>query len=306
LLFSLALASSLIHRPATELHPISTRQFIDINLTSFADYQNHKEVLPGTKPKPTLAKRIGSTANTSLPPAPPHKIAAAMAKQPSAMAPMARPLAEQSIHKAPAKKQSVAKNTETMFVVTEPLKAKEKLALPGAPPVGLPTVSKWKTMMSAKVTPKVAPTDSVQMEEVAPMKLMEVTDNDGDTGTEVWQAGGRTSGGKGARSPLAAYLKELHKRLKRAWSPPVTAKTGYTEVLFRVLKDGRLTVVKLAVSSGDNEVDQSAMNAVARSAPFSKLPDEYLPPYLDLRYKFNYTVDQLKEVQAASLSAISQ
>ena len=47
------------------------------------------------------------------------------------------------------------------------------------------------------------------------------------------------------------------------------------------------------------------MNAVARSAPFKPLPDEYLPQYLDLRYKFKYTVDEMKEIPGASLSSIA-
>jgi TonB family protein len=303
LLFSLTLAFLIFRNPCEQIHPISTRQFIDIKLTSFADYQDHKELLPSTEPKPTLAKRVGSTINTSLPTPSTSKSYQLTMRQPAASAENTTPSSTpRNLAKSPRLK--VEKSADPLFVVSQPPQANEKPPQRNVQMASFAEQSKWKTVVTARPT-RLASSEPLQIEEVAPMKLMEVTDNDGDAGNEVWQAGGRSSGGKGAHSPLANYLKELHKRLKRAWSPPIGTKTGCTEILFRLQRDGHLVVVKLAVSSGDNEADQSAMNAVARSAPFKPLPDEYLPQYLDLRYKFNYTVDEMKEIPGASLSSIA-
>src|SRR5262249_60732732 len=64
-----------------------------------------------------------------------------------------------------------------------------------------------------------ATTDESFMEEVAPPELVELVDNEGDSGVDVWQAGGRSTGGKGGHSELTLYLKEPNPRIKTAQSP---------------------------------------------------------------------------------------
>src|SRR5262249_8816145 len=77
------------------------------------------------------------------------------------------------------------------------------------------------------------PQVDMQLEEVAPLAMTEVKDNDGDNSVELWQDGGRSRGGTGATSSLAEYLKELHKKLKRTWSPP-PGPVRHIKVLFRL------------------------------------------------------------------------
>ena len=50
-----------------------------------------------------------------------------------------------------------------------------------------------------------APTD-LNLEEVAPLALTEVKDNDGDDSLELWQDGGRSNKGLGAATALTNYL----------------------------------------------------------------------------------------------------
>ncbi|MBI4533149.1 MAG: TonB C-terminal domain-containing protein, partial [Candidatus Melainabacteria bacterium] len=133
------------------------------------------------------------------------------------------------------------------------------------------------------------------MQEVDPPELVELMDNEGNHGIHVWQPGGRSSGGTGAASELAKYLKELHKRIKAAWLPP-RGQTRTTEILFRIRKTGDLVLVRVLHSSEDSQSDRQAIEAITASAPFSKLPPDCSLPYLDVKYTFNYSVDQLSEV----------
>jgi outer membrane biosynthesis protein TonB len=134
------------------------------------------------------------------------------------------------------------------------------------------------------------------LEEVAPPEMVELTDSEGETrATELYQSGGRSTGGTGAKSTLAAYLKELHHRIKRAWAPPA-GETRTAEILFRIKRTGKLVSIKLTQSSGNPESDDAAMVAVAGCSPFKTLPSDYPADYLDLLYTFNYTVDRLAEV----------
>jgi TonB family protein len=57
-------------------------------------------------------------------------------------------------------------------------------------------------------------------------------------------------------------------------------------VEFTVLKDGTLDSRKVVESSGDAELDRSGLDAVAKSAPFMAVPDEFSGEYLKLRCHF--------------------
>jgi TonB family protein len=135
------------------------------------------------------------------------------------------------------------------------------------------------------------------MEEVSPPELVELVDNEGDDGKDVWQPGGRSSGGRGARSELTAYLKELNRRVKRTWEPP-RGISRTAEVLFRVRRQGTLALLRLVRSSGDPEADEAALRAVAAALPFRALPPDYSGSYLDVKYTFNYLTDELTEIPA--------
>jgi TonB family protein len=133
------------------------------------------------------------------------------------------------------------------------------------------------------------------LEEVAPPEMMEITENQGDNGNDTYQPGGRSSGGTGKKTQLIGYLKELHRRIKHAWTPPAGEERS-AEILFRIRKNGTLASIKLVASSGDSDADASAMRAIAACSPFKSLPTDYPAAYLDLQYTFNYKVDELSEV----------
>jgi TonB family protein len=149
------------------------------------------------------------------------------------------------------------------------------------------------------VKPKVEATQPV-LEEVAPAQLLEMTEQN-DKASEVSQTGGHSRGGTGSQTLLVSYLRDVHRRIKHAWTPGVDDITGSAQIMFRIRKNGRLVSMKLMRSSGESDTDDSAMHAITACAPFKPLPAEFTADYLDLLYTFNYKVDQLSEVPHAEL-----
>jgi TonB family protein len=66
---------------------------------------------------------------------------------------------------------------------------------------------------------------------------------------------------------------------------PASGQKAFT-VEFTILKDGTLDSRKLAESSGDPELDRTGLDAIAKSAPFTAVPDEFSGEYLKLRCHF--------------------
>jgi TonB family protein len=133
------------------------------------------------------------------------------------------------------------------------------------------------------------------MEEVQPPELVEIVNNEGDQSFNLWQPGGNSTSGSGAHSELTNYLKELNRKIRRAWSPP-RGQSRRAEILFRIKRSGTLALLRVLRSSGDPQADEAALQAITASSPFGGLPADYKLSYIDVAYKFNYTVDQLSEV----------
>src|SRR5205823_2778325 len=99
----------------------------------------------------------------------------------------------------------------------------------------------------------------------------------------------------GANNDISDYLKDLHRRIKNAWSPP-RGQPRTARVLFRIKKDGGLSLIRITLSSGDPDTDQAAIQAV-RQAANRKLPEQFSAEFLDVQYTFSYNLDQIQEVQ---------
>jgi colicin import membrane protein len=333
--------------------PKTSRQVIDIELTSTADYSDQKEILPSTEPKPKLKKQTGDaqeiiSENEPNPAIQPRKSKSESATKNAAEASepaknrkvairnlqpnqelqrirSAQPLVKSQAHKkSELHQESQASQEETLdsaslaavqpaaprqpqHAVAQPAAPKQRQYVAAAPPKNFPWRQYAPNAFPAKpsdfkdrfvqVTASTSEAQPIEIEEVHPPQLMEVTDTDGETGAELWQAGGRSSGGKGAPSLLNSYLKEIHKKLKRAWMPPGD-RSSRAQILFRIRRDGSVAFLRLVKSSGDSEVDQSAIQAIRAAQPFGVLPKDYLPEALDVSYSFNFRADQLTEVTA--------
>ncbi len=85
-----------------------------------------------------------------------------------------------------------------------------------------------------------------------------------------------TKGGTSAamRNILSAYIQEIHRRAKSNWAVPVAAQNvDYaTKIEFKVDKNGRISGLRISVSSGNTEFDNSVMAAM-RSITLPPPPD---------------------------------
>jgi len=94
-----------------------------------------------------------------------------------------------------------------------------------------------------------------------------------------------------------AYIHSLYKSVKKSWfanmAPSVQlGQQGKNAVQFRVLRDGTVPedYLKLVYSSEKKDLDEASLQAVRKAAPFSRLPEKYSQPFIELRMTFSYNV----------------
>jgi len=96
------------------------------------------------------------------------------------------------------------------------------------------------------------------------------------------------------------YLAAVLKRVRMNWyslipqvaRAPVTKK-GKASIEFSIMKDGRVSNMKLTEPSGDASLDRAAWGGVTTSNPFPALPAEFSGQYILLRFHFYYNPGEL-------------
>lgn len=109
--------------------------------------------------------------------------------------------------------------------------------------------------------------------------------------------GNPDKGAKPGRPSLAAqkdvdfgpYMADLQRRIKRAWFPPKGNESKTVKVVFKVHRNGTMSNLRLARSSGLAIADQAALKAVKNAAPFRPLP-KGAPNDVDIQFTFDYNV----------------
>jgi hypothetical protein len=267
-------------------------QIVDIQLTSDKDFADRQSPLPGTKTEEVLHKRTADQQTKQ------QDVVGERAPSPVTEKPSVAAKSERQIRRAEREQPqpSLSRQPKPAFpMIISPERTPYAASNEGAaPPVVTPP-----QVQPRRIAQKSNPEPQAFMQEVKVADLVEVVENDGQKDqSAVFQAGGKSTGGKGANNDLSDYLKGLHKRIKHAWSPP-RGQSRVAKLLFRLKKDGALGFIKIVVSSGDNETDLAAIHAVSEAAG-RKLPDTFAGPNLDVEYTFNYSADQLQEVSPAN------
>lgn len=111
-------------------------------------------------------------------------------------------------------------------------------------------------------------------------------------------SGGGNPGGGGGRPGIDAikepdfgpYMRELQRRIKMNWDPPKGNESKRVVLLFKIAKDGRLLSCSVFKSSGLQNADAAALNAVKLAAPFRPLPPEFKGSNIDIQFTFDYNV----------------
>jgi periplasmic protein TonB len=91
---------------------------------------------------------------------------------------------------------------------------------------------------------------------------------------------------------LAPYFDEIRRRVKRNWQPFSPGQEQYTVIVFSIQRSGQMTGLKVLQTSGNEQVDRDALDAIAQSAPFDALPQSFPRDRLDVQFNFSIYIHQ--------------
>ena len=94
---------------------------------------------------------------------------------------------------------------------------------------------------------------------------------------------------------FAPNMKELQRRIKSNWHPPVNYDSKRVSVFMKIDKAGNLVACSIYQSSGYKDVDKSALDAVYKTAPFRPLPNEYKGKTVDIIFTFDFNIYNNKQ-----------
>lgn len=124
-----------------------------------------------------------------------------------------------------------------------------------------------------------SPVESMAEPKPAPVPLPAAT---ATTTPAVVAPASPVAGSSRPEDPFDAYARLVWSRIDRR-RPRSDAASGVAQVAFSVDRDGRLTSLRLAASSGMPAFDRAAMGAVRAAAPFPRPPGDIDPRRLDFR-----------------------
>lgn len=125
-------------------------------------------------------------------------------------------------------------------------------------------------------------------------------------------ASSRGSGGSAASGPLnpsqsaarppsvaaraevdwGPYLARLQRAIERHWIPGQSNSSRRTVVLFTIARNGQISNLRLAQSSGNQQTDSAAISAVQLAAPLEPLPTAFQGTNIDIHFTFDLTVSR--------------
>ena len=92
--------------------------------------------------------------------------------------------------------------------------------------------------------------------------------------------------------PFTYYLENMGGRISSNWlKTQISSGTSdelSTEVVFKIYRDGKISVVEIEKGSGIRALDLAAVRAIQSAAPFAPLPDGYEEEYLIVHLRFEH------------------
>ena len=86
------------------------------------------------------------------------------------------------------------------------------------------------------------------------------------------------------------YMRNLQNNIKANWNPTRYKESKHVMLLFTIAKNGDLLHHKVLTSSGDSQMDNAAVEALLKTAPFEPLPEGYNGKSIDIQFTFDYNV----------------
>ena len=86
------------------------------------------------------------------------------------------------------------------------------------------------------------------------------------------------------------YLARLHDAIQGKWRPPSSSSIRRAIVFFTINRNGVPYDVRVLETSGVQNIDGSAVNAVRAAAPFGSFPSAFEGDTIDIQFTFDLTV----------------
>jgi protein TonB len=191
-----------------------------------------------------------------------------------------------TVHMTSAPEITINRETKPFALVD--ISAIEALAPPPAiavanPPV--PSIVRPVTVLAPTVSNVVAETiietDTIPEQTGPPGDVtLQTTGETVGQGSFAGSTGSGSGGGTGTAALTAAYVRKNYTYIQRRISDrlqyPAAARKagtqGTAEISFTIHDNGTISMLAVRVSSGDDILDQAALNAVTAAAPFPKPP----------------------------------
>lgn len=89
---------------------------------------------------------------------------------------------------------------------------------------------------------------------------------------------------------FSSYMRDMQKNIKINWNPPKLTKNTSVTLVYTIGKNGELLSYAVYKSSGNKEMDNSAIEALKATAPFKPLPAAFSKSSVDVKFTFDYNI----------------
>ncbi len=101
------------------------------------------------------------------------------------------------------------------------------------------------------------------------------------------------------QADFSDYMSNVRNKLQKNWVYPDFLEEGHVRVLFKIDREGNVIAGDILESSGNPVYDESAVNAIHKSEPFGKFPENSTKQTITINYSFDTTfikTDKIKEL----------
>ena len=101
------------------------------------------------------------------------------------------------------------------------------------------------------------------------------------------------------QADFSEYMLNVRSKLQKNWVYPDFLEEGHVRVLFKIDREGNVIAGDILESSGNPLYDESAVNAIHKSEPFGKFPENSSRETITINYSFDTTfikTDKIKEL----------
>lgn len=107
----------------------------------------------------------------------------------------------------------------------------------------------------------------------------------------------------GLQTQFSDYMEDVRNKIQKNWNDPELLEQGKVILKFKIARDGELYAYDVKESSGNLILDEFAIEALQKSAPFGEFPADTHRDYLNVQFEFDSTIvktDKMKELVAQS------